>query len=124
MKISPLRVRVLIQKEFRQLFRDPKTKRIIFAAPIIQLFLFGYAVNTDVRNVSTVVLDEDRTVESRLLQEALTASGYFRINDIASSPRDVEKALDRGSSFAQTTRMWRVEMVRVPVGGRRRRVAL
>ncbi len=39
MKISLLRVRVLIKKEIRQLFRDPKTKRIIFAAPIIQLLL-------------------------------------------------------------------------------------
>ena len=98
MKISPLRIRVLIQKELRQLFRDPKTKRIMFAAPIIQLLLFGYAVNTDVRNVSTVVLDQDQTAESRLLQDALTSSGYFRITEIASSPGDVERALDGGSA--------------------------
>ena len=58
MKISPLRVWVLIQKETRQLLRDPQTKRLMFAAPIIQLLLFGYAVNTDVRNVATVVVDD------------------------------------------------------------------
>ena len=56
MNVSFLRIRVLIQKELRQLFRDPKTKRIIFAAPVVQLLLFGYAVNTDVRNVSTIAV--------------------------------------------------------------------
>ena len=79
MKISPLRVRVMVQKEMRQLLRDPKTKRMTFAAPIVQLLLFGYAVNTDVRNLATVVVDQDQTAMSRLLQENLTASGYFRI---------------------------------------------
>ena len=99
MRISPLRVRVLIQKEIRQLFRDPKTKRIIFAAPIIQLLLFGYAVNTDVRNVSTLAVDQDRTAESRLLLETLTASGYFRIVGVEADPNSIESALDRGSAL-------------------------
>lgn len=98
MKISPLRVRVLIQKEMRQLMRDPKTKRIMFGAPIIQLLLFGYAVNTDVRNVSTVVVDQDRTTESRLLQENLTASGYFRIVEVGEDTKVIERALDEGQA--------------------------
>jgi len=98
MRISLRRVRVLVQKELRQLFRDPKTKRIVFAAPIIQLFLFGYAVNTDVRDVATVVLDQDQTSESRLLKESLTASGYFRIVEEGDRPEDIERALDRGAA--------------------------
>jgi len=99
MKISLLRVRVLIQKEVRQLFRDPKMKRIMFAAPLVQLLLFGYAVNTDVRDVRTVVVDQDRTAESRLLQETLTASGYFRIVEISDDPAVIEKALDGGTAM-------------------------
>ena len=98
MSLSRLRIRVLIQKEMRQLLRDPKTKRIMFAAPIIQLLLFGYAVNTDVRNVPTVVLDWDRTSESRLLQETLTASGYFRIIGVVEDPEEIEAALDGGAA--------------------------
>lgn len=98
MKISLLRVKVLIVKEIRQLFRDPKTKRIIFAAPIIQLMLFGYAVNTDVRNVPTVVVDQDRTAESRLLLETFTASGYFEIVESGQTPVAIERALDGGSA--------------------------
>lgn len=96
MNISPLRVRVLVQKEFRQLLRDPKAKRMMFGAPIIQLLLFGYAVNTDVRNVATIVVDQDRTAESRLLQETLTASGYFRIVAMGEDPKEIERALDGG----------------------------
>jgi ABC-2 type transport system permease protein len=99
MKISLLRIRVLIQKELRQLFRDPKTKRIIFAAPVIQLLMFGYAVNTDVRNVATVAVDQDRTAESRLLLETLTASGYFSIVEGGNDPGDIADALDAGSAL-------------------------
>jgi len=99
MKISFLRVKVLVQKELRQLLRDPKTKRIIFASPIIQLLLFGYAVNTDVRNVSTIAVDQDRTADSRLLLETLTASGYFRIEQLGTTSRDIQGALARGSAL-------------------------
>lgn len=98
MKISGHRVRVMIQKEMRQLLRDPKTKRITFGAPIIQLLLFGYAVNTDVRNLSTVVVDQDQTSASRLLQETLTASGYFRIVERSDRVATIEEALDAGKA--------------------------
>ena len=94
--MNRLRVQRMIAKEVRQLFRDPKTKRIIFAAPIIQLLAFGYAVNTDVRDVATVVVDRDRTVESRLLVDAFTASGYFRVTTQSDRSAAIGEALDRG----------------------------
>jgi len=100
LRASLLRIRGLARKELRQLFRDPRTKRIIFVSPLVQLLLFGYAVNTDVRNVATVVLDRDRTPESRLLAQSLTASGYFRAAGTAESEREVERALDRGRARA------------------------
>lgn len=93
-----LRLRRMIVKEVRQLFRDPKTKRIIFAAPIIQLLAFGYAVNTDVRDVAMVVLDQDRTEESRALVQAFTASGYFRVVHQTDRAADVGDALDHGQA--------------------------
>jgi ABC-2 type transport system permease protein len=94
--MNRLRVRRMIAKEVRQLFRDPKTKRIIFAAPIIQLLAFGYAVNTDVRHVATVVVDHDRTLESRELLDAFTASGYFRIVETSDRASAVGASLDHG----------------------------
>jgi ABC-2 type transport system permease protein len=93
---SLLRVRRLVAKELRQLLRDPKTKRVIFVAPLLQLVLFGYAVNTDVRNVATFVVDHDRTAESRLLLAAFTASGYFEVVGSSDRPDDLLAALDRG----------------------------
>ncbi|NNK63375.1 MAG: ABC transporter permease [Gemmatimonadetes bacterium] len=92
------RVRALVRKEMRQLFRDPKTKRIIFVSPIIQLLLFGYAVNTDVRQVPTQVVDHDRTAVSRSLIEAMTASDYFRVVGTSDDPGTIGEALDRGDA--------------------------
>ncbi len=93
------RVRALVGKEFRQLFRDPKTKRIIFISPVIQLVLFGYAVNTDVRDVPLQVVDHDRTAVSRQLLDAFTASGYFHIVETSDDPATMLRALDRGEAM-------------------------
>lgn len=93
-----LRIRALLKKEFRQLLRDPKTKRFMLGAPIVQLLLFGYAVNTDVHDITTFVVDYDRTAESRGLQDALTAGGYFDIVGRSDRIADVQKALDAGDA--------------------------
>ena len=94
--LALLRLRRMVEKEVRQLFRDPRTKRVIFAAPVIQLILFGYAVNTDVRNVATAVVDHDRSAASRALIEAFTASGYFSVVERSDRAADLGRALDQG----------------------------
>jgi drug efflux transport system permease protein len=100
LRLSALRVRRMIAKEVRQLFRDPRTKRIIFVSPIIQILLFGYAVNTDVRNVAIAVVDHDRTADSRALLDAFTASGYFHIVTRSDRSADLGVALDDGEAVA------------------------
>lgn len=100
---SLARIRALIRKELRQLFRDPRTKRIIFISPILQLLLFGYAVNTDVRDVPMWVVDHDRTTVSRELLDAFTASGYFRVAGRSDDPGTMGQALDRGRA---TVAVW------------------
>jgi ABC-2 type transport system permease protein len=97
--LSGLRIRRMVVKELRQLFRDPRTKRVIFIAPVIQLVLFGYAVNTDVRNVATALVDHDRTAESRELVDALTASGYFHVVMTSDRAADLGRALDGGDAL-------------------------
>lgn len=96
LRLSFLRVRRMVVKELRQLFRDPRTRGVIFVSPIIQLVLFGYAVNTDVHSVATAVVDHDHTAESRALISALTASDYFRIVLQSDRPADLGRALDDG----------------------------
>jgi ABC-2 type transport system permease protein len=89
----------MVRKELRQTLRDPRARRLVFVAPVVQLLLFGYAVNTDVRNARTMVLDHDRTALSRELVSALEASGHFRITGYAGHPRDLAAALDRGDAL-------------------------
>lgn len=96
--MSPERVFEMVRKEFRQIFRDPRLRRVIFVAPMIQLLAFGYAVSTDVRNVATLVVDHDRSRASRELVEAFTASGYFRVLGYAERPADLVRALDHGDA--------------------------
>ena len=99
-RASLLRIRRMVEKELRQLFRDPRTKRVIFVSPVIQLLLFGYAVNTDVRDVALVLADYDGTQDSRELVDAFTASGYFRIVETAGRTAELGAALDRGRAVA------------------------
>lgn len=97
LRFRSLRIWRMVRKELRQLLRDPRTKRVIFLSPIIQLLAFGYAVNTDVRNVRTFLVDQDRTPESRLLADAFTAGGYFRIIERSLDPAKMTDALDHGA---------------------------
>lgn len=101
--MSPERVFEMVRKELRQVFRDPRLRRVIFVAPVIQLLVFGYAVSTDVRNTRTLVVDNDRTSASRELVEAFAASGYFRIVGVSDRPADIVRALDRGDAVVALT---------------------
>ena len=96
MGIDWTRIRRMIAKELRQIFRDPRMARVVFIAPVIQLIIFGYAVNTDLREAPLYVVDHDRTAESRLLVDAFTASGYFRVEGRSRDPAAMARALDRG----------------------------
>lgn len=89
----------LVRKEFRQMLRDPRSQRMLFVSPIIQLLLFGYAVNTDVRQVKTFVVDHDRTAVSRELVESFQASGYFRVVGTGDRPQELVDALDHGDAL-------------------------
>jgi len=89
----------LVQKELRQMLRDPRSRRMLFVGPIFQLLIFGYAVNTDVRHASTFVVDEDKTADSRALIDVLTATGYFDVTQRGDRPSDILRALDRGSAL-------------------------
>ncbi len=69
----------VIVKEFLQLRQDKKMIPIIFVAPVIQIVLFGFAVNTDVTNVPTVLVDQDKSAASRDLVSRFVHSGYFEL---------------------------------------------
>jgi ABC-2 type transport system permease protein len=83
----------LVRKEFIQAFRDPRMFVIIFIAPIFQLFLFGYAVTTDVKNITIAVMDRDRSLASRDLVRAVLNSGYFTFIGEVDTDEEIAEAL-------------------------------
>jgi ABC-2 type transport system permease protein len=83
------RIAALIRKEFIELRRSPQLLRLIIVAPILQLTMLGYAATTDIRNVPIVVVDGDRSMQSRRLIERFAASPYF---DVVSEELDPEAA--------------------------------
>ncbi len=90
------RIRHMLRKEFIQIFRDPKMKGVIFLMPVIQVLVFGYAVTTDVTNVSTAVYDLDDSVASRELISRFAGSGYFEIAAHVGRPEEAQQLVDRG----------------------------
>src|ERR1041385_3385549 len=77
---SPFRgFTAILYKEFLTVLRDPLTLFFMFFPPIVEMIAFGYALDTDVKHISTIVLDEDRTVETRQLLEQFVNTDTFRI---------------------------------------------
>jgi ABC-2 type transport system permease protein len=93
------RVAVLVWKELIELKQDRDLFGIVVLAPILQLFLLGYAATTDVRDVPLVVADADRSVASRALVARFDASPNFTIVDVVTSPNDVDPYLERGRAW-------------------------
>ncbi len=88
------RLLALTWKEFLQLRRDKLTLRLIVMVPLMQTLIFGYAINYDVKHLRTVVLDEDRSAESRELVAKMTATEYFDVVGSVTSLDDLRRAID------------------------------
>ena len=94
------RAQAILVKEFKQVFRDPRMKTVIFITPLIQIILFGYAANKDINFVPTAIYDQDNTVESRELLRRFTYSKYFIPESYISSSKEEDFVLDKGRAIA------------------------
>lgn len=90
----------MLWKEFVQLRRDRFTLAMMTGIPVIQIALFGYAIQTEVRHLPTIVLDESRTAASRSLITALENTGNFDLVDEVTDRDAVKAAIDRGDAKA------------------------
>ena len=90
----------MLWKEFIQMRRDRLTFAMILLLPAIQLALFGYAIQTDVRHLKTVVLDESRTAESRALVTAIANTGNFDIIAHVSNRDAIRDGIESGEVTA------------------------
>ena len=74
---SPRRFAAMVVKEFRQMRRDRVTFGMMVGIPLLQLILFGYAINSDPKHLPTAILDNDRSIFSRDVAMAMQNSLYF-----------------------------------------------
>ncbi len=103
MGLSLSRMVAVLTKEFTQLVRDRLTYAMIIGIPVVQLLLFGYAINTDPKHLPTAVLVQDQGQFSRSILGSLQRSDYFSIDHVARTPEEMNKLIERGTvQFAIT----------------------
>jgi ABC-2 type transport system permease protein len=98
-ELTVRRVGVLVWKELIELGQDRDLFGIVILAPILQLFMLGYAATTDVRDVPLVVADADRSAASRDLVARFDASPNFTIVNVVTSPNEVDQYLELGRAW-------------------------
>jgi ABC-2 type transport system permease protein len=94
------RFRAIVKKEFIQIKRDKASFGIAIGMPIMMMLLFGYAVATQLENISTVVLDQSKTTESRELIKSFQNTLYFNVQEEVNSMDTVEQKINSGKAHA------------------------
>ncbi|MGC4102750.1 ABC transporter permease [Ferruginibacter sp.] len=107
-------IRFLLQKEFRQIFRDPGILRIILIMPVIQLIVLPWAADYEVKNIKLAVVDNDHSEYSRKLVNKITASGYFMLTDYSSSYNTALRQIeaDKADIVLQVPQQFEKELVK------------
>lgn len=91
--ISARRIVSVLKKELLQLRRDRMTFAMVIMIPLIQLLLFGYAINTNLRHVPVALVDESRTELSRTLAQIVQATQVVSITEELTTPQEAERAI-------------------------------
>ena len=94
--LNARRLLAIARKEVIQLWRDTRSLLLAFMLPVVLLILFGYAITWDVENISTAVLDQDKSARSREILDAFRSSGYFILVTYIERTSEIGPLLDRG----------------------------
>ena len=89
----------ILYKEFLVVLRDPLTLFFMLFPPLVEMIAFGYALDTNVKNIPTFVLDEDRTAESRQLVDQFVNTQTFRVVGEARSVTELAELIRRGKAY-------------------------
>jgi ABC-2 type transport system permease protein len=91
------KIRYVFVKELIQTLRDKRMRYLLIGPPILQLIIFGYAANLDVKHIRTAIRDLDRSVESRDLIGRFGSSKYFDIVSFPNTPKEVKDLINEGN---------------------------
>src|ERR1051325_7040239 len=94
------RISVILRKEFIQALREPRMRLLLFVPPMVQLIVFGFAVNLDVDHARIAWMDMDRSPLSRELRARFEGSGRFDVVALPQTEEEVQQVLDRGQALA------------------------
>src|SRR5690242_9164056 len=94
------RIGVILRKEFIQTLREPRMRLLLFVPPLVQLLVFGFAVNLDVDHTAIAWMDMDRTPLSRELRARFEGSGWFEVVAEPTDEREAQRLLDRSDAQA------------------------
>ena len=86
-----------IKKEFYHIFRDKRTLFILFGMPIVQIMLFGFAITTEINNVEIAILDHSKDATTQEIIDKISASKYFRINQLLEKESDIQSVFKKGT---------------------------
>jgi ABC-2 type transport system permease protein len=101
MKQKPFRgLGAILFKEFIVVWRDPMTLFFMFFPPLVEMIAFGYALDTDVKHMALVILNEDRTVESRQFIDRFVNTETFRVVGEVQSIEEMSSQIRRGRAYA------------------------
>jgi len=101
MKRRPFRgLGAILFKEFIVVWRDPMTLFFMFFPPLVEMIAFGYALDTDVKHMALVILNEDRTVESRQFIDRFVNTETFRVVGEVQSFEEMSSQIRRGRAYA------------------------
>ncbi len=123
----------ILLKEFTVVFRDPTALFFMFFPPVVQIIAFGFALDNDVKHMATVVLNQDRTMESRLFLEKLENTATFRVIGEVASVNELSAAIRQGKAyvgvqippdFARNIRAGRNAQVQVLIDGSSSTIAM
>lgn len=83
----------ILKKEFRHIVRDPQTLMIILVLPVIMLFLYGYAITLEMKEIEMVIVDHSKTPQSRQYINLITSTNFFAVNAYDIPEKDFENTL-------------------------------
>lgn len=92
------RLKQMLIKELIQVVRDKRTRFILIGPPIIQMLIFGYAANYEIRNVATVIVDRDNSQQSRELISLFTSSPYFSVRQQTADSSVAQNLIEQGKA--------------------------
>jgi ABC-2 type transport system permease protein len=88
-------IRFLLQKEFKQIFRNKIILAMILVMPAVQLMILPLAADYEIKNINIAVVDRDHSTSSQRLISTITASGYFKLSAVSSSYNDAYEFIER-----------------------------